>query len=174
MSAKKSSLGLKKIEIADVTAVGLPSSWTELEAVKIGTAVFAETEPSTEDVRIEQKSGIYRSITTEDGVTTLEFELYDVSPANIALLKGGTATTATTLKGSSWKKGSETIDISKAVRATTLDDYVLIIPNGKVIATVNWMLSKSELATVRVKITAQEPLDSTLGEWEMEAPDKTA
>lgn len=172
MAAKESSLGLKKLEIADVVNTGLPSVWTELEDVKIGTASLVESEPSTQDIFIEQKAGVYRNITTQEGVKTLTFELYDVSPANLALLKGGTVTAASESKGSTWKGSTSSVEIEKAVKVTTLDDYVLTIPNGKVVANINWLLTKEDLATVKVTITAQEPLDDTLGDVMVEAPDK--
>lgn len=174
MAANESSLGLKKIELAPVATTGLPTTWEELEDTPIGNSILSETEPTVENIFIEQKKGVYRSITTEDGVTTLTIETYDVSPKNIAKIKGGTATTPTAAKGSTWKGSIETVDINLAVRVTTLDDYVLTIPNGKVVAVINWPLSKSELAKVVITITAQDPLDNTLGALEIEAPDKTS
>src|SRR5690606_7992090 len=171
MPAKESALGLKKIEIADVVASGLPSVWTELEDVKIGTASLVETEASTQNIFIEQSMDVYRNIVTEPGVTTLAFELYDVSPANLALLKGGTASAASSSANSKWKKG-DTISMQKAVKVTTLDDQVITLPNGSLIANINWVLTKGDLATIAVTVTAQKPLDSTLSAIEIEANDK--
>lgn len=174
MAVKESSLGLKKIELADVAETGLPLVWDELEDTPISSGVLSETEPSTENIFVEQKKGVYRTIVTEEGITTLVIETYDVSPANIAKLKGGVVTVATSSKGSTWKGSLETIEINKAVRVTTLDGYILTIPNGKLIAVINWALTKSELAKITITITAQEPLDPTLGLLEIESPDKTS
>lgn len=174
MAASESSLGLKKLEIADVINTGLPTTWVELEDVVIGSAVLAESEPSTEDIFTEQSSQLYRKIVTQDGVKTLTFEVYDVSPANLALLKGGTATAATSSKGSTWQGSTNTVQINKAVKLTTLDNYTITIPNGSVISVLNWTATKQELAKVTVTITALAPKDVTLGDVIVEAPDKTA
>lgn len=174
MAANESSLGLKKIELADVLPTGIPTAWTELEDTPIESATLSETEPTTENIFIEQSKNVYRTITTEDGVMTLVIDTYDVSPANIARLKGGTVTTATSSEGSKWQASNEVVEINKAIKITTLDDYILIIPNGKVVANINWQLTKTALARVTITITAQAPLDPTLGALIVEAPDKTA
>lgn len=164
MASTNSSIGLKKIEIADVVAKGLPTAYTELEDVKIGTAILSETEPTINEIYTEQRPNVYRAVTAQEGVTTLSFEIYDVSPATIAKLKGGTVTAGL------WKGSKNTISITKSVRVTTLDNYVIDIPNGKVVATLNWTLSKEELASISVKITAQEPSDADLGIIQIKSP----
>lgn len=155
MGVENSSLGLKRIGVAEVDAAALPTIFTELEDAQIDSASLTESEPTTEDIRIEQKKGIYRRIETEEGSTVFTVQLYDVSPDNIALLKGGTVTPATAQTGKRWSR-KETVEVTKALELVTLDDYKIYIPNGYVIALITWALAKSALATVTLTITAQE------------------
>ncbi|TDS14727.1 hypothetical protein [Sphingobacterium paludis] len=166
MAVEKSSLGLKRIGIADVLPNALPAAFTELEDAQIDSASVTESEPTTEDVRIEQKKGIYRRIETAEGSTVFTVQLYDVSADNIAALKGGTVTPATAQVGKRWAR-KETVEITKALELVTLDDYKIYIPNGYVIALITWALSKSALATITLTITAQ---DHELGDILIEEP----
>jgi len=157
MAVEKSSLGLKHIGIAAVDPADIPTAWTELEDAKIDSATLTENEPSTEDVRIEQRPGVYRTITTEEGSTEFTVELYDVSTDTIALLKGGAVQPADAAAGigKRWSSRDASFEVAKAVRLETLDGYKVYIPNGKVAATITFALSRTSLATVTVKITAQ-------------------
>jgi len=169
MAVEKSSLGLKKIGIAPVDAAAIPGTWTVLEDAKIGSATLTENEPTTEDIRIEQKASVYRTITTEEGSTEFTVELYDVAADTIALLKGGTVQPADTGAGIGrrWSSKDAAFEVVKAVRLETLDGYKVYIPNGKVSATITFALTRGELATVTVKITAQ---DHALGAVIVEEP----
>lgn len=166
MAVENSSLGLKRIGIANVVASALPTVFTELHDAQIDSASLTESEPTTEDIRIEQKKGIYRRIETEEGSTVFTVQLYDVSPDNIALLKGGTVTPATAEVGKRWAR-TETVEVTKAVQLITLDDYKIYIPNGYVTALITWALSKSALATITLTIAAQ---DHELGDVIIEEP----
>lgn len=156
MAVKNSSLGLKYIGVADVVADAIPSEYTELEDAQIDSASVTENEPSTEDIRIEQKAGIYRTITTEEGSTVFTVQLYDVSVDTIELLKGGTVTAPSAGQGKRWSNKDASFEVNKAVKLITLDDFKLYIPNGKVVALVTFALAKSGLATLTLTITAQD------------------
>lgn len=167
----ESSVGLKKIEIAAVPEAGLPVVWTELKAVKIGSAKLTEAAPSTTDVKIEQKpTSTYRKITTEAGETTLTVELYDVTPDNLVLLKGGSVTGDGDATPKVWKKGVSSAEIQKAVRLTTNDDFVIILPQAHVEAVINWALTVGDLATLSVTFTPLQPTDVTLPSIQIEQP----
>lgn len=156
MGSEKSSLGLKYIGIAEVTPAAVPTTYVELEDAQIDSASVTENEPSTEDIRIEQKSGVYRTIVTEEGSTVFTVQLYDVSVDNLEKLKGGTVTPSAAQIGKRWSNKDSSFEINKALKLETLDGYKLYIPNGKVIALVTFALAKSSLATVTLTITAQD------------------
>ena len=174
--AKESSVGLKKIEIAAVPASGLPTVWTELKAVKIGSAVLSESEDSTTNIKIEQKpKSTYRKVTTEYGESTIAVEVYDVTAANLLLLKGGNVTAAVPgTSGAKWNKGSEAVEIEKAVKLTTFDDFVIIMPQAHVSALINWPLTVGELGSVAITFTALQPDDTTLAELIIQEPTPAA
>jgi len=158
MAVQHSSLGLKYIGVAEVDPAEIPAVYAELEDAKIDSATLTENEPSTEDVRIEQKRGVYRTITTEEGSTVFTVELYDVSADNIARLKGGAVQPAVPADGigKRWSSKDASFEVAKAVRLETLDGYKVYIPNGKVSALVTFQLSRSGLATITLTVTAQQ------------------
>jgi len=162
MGAENSSLGLKYIGVADVTANAVPTVYTELEDAVIDSASVTENEPTTEDIRIEQSRGIYRTITTEEGSTVFAVQLYDVSVDNLELLKGGTVTAPSAGKGKTWSNKDSSFEVNKAVKLETLDGYKLYIPNGRVVALVTFALAKSGLATVSLTITAQDHTEGSV------------
>jgi len=170
MAVEKSSLGLKKIEIADVPATGLPTAWVELEDAQIDSASLTEGEATFEDIYIEQQRDVYRRIETQAGALTFTVQLYDVGADVLNLLKGGTVVPATGTTGKKWKAPTETIQIVKAVRLTSLDDYKFVIPRGQVSALITFALAKSGLATITLTITATKPSDDTLSIVEVEEP----
>jgi len=170
MAVENSSLGLKYIGLGEKLPTGLQETYTELEDAQIDSASLTETDATYEDIRIEQKPGIYRRIVTEEGSIVFTVQLYDVSPDNINLLKGGTVTAATETVGKRWHMSKETVNIQKALKLVTLDDYIIYIPNGFVSALITWNLAKSQLATITLTITAQDVSDEDLGNVIIEEP----
>jgi hypothetical protein len=167
----ESSVGLKKIEIAVPTVTGLPTVWTEIMAAKIGSATFAESAPSKTDIKIEQKPKlVYRRVTTEEGVTTFVVSIYDVSPATLAVLKGGVVTGDGTTTPKTWGKPAEVVDLQKAVKLTTFDDYLITVPLADLQALINWPLTVGDLGSVDLTFTVLSPLDATLLAFSVSAP----
>lgn len=172
MAVIESSVGLKKVEIADVPATGLPTVWTELKAAEIGSATLSESANTTENIKIEQSpSGNYRTIITEYGVKTFVVRLYDVTADNLNKLKGGTVTPAVPgTSGKIWKAPREAVSKNQAVRLTTFDDYKIILPNGFLEALIDWPMTVGALGGVALTVTAQLPADATLSDIEVEEP----
>jgi len=162
MAVENSSLGLKYIGVADVDPLAIPEIYTELEDAQIDSASVTESEPSTEDIRTEQKPGIYRTITTEEGSTVFTVQLYDVSTDNLELLKGGTVTAPAAGKGKRWSNKNASFEVNKALKLETLDGFKYYIPNGKVVALVTFALAKSALATITLTITAQDHAEGSV------------
>lgn len=162
MAVEKSSLGLKYVGVAEVDPLVIPEIYTELEDAQIDSASVTENEPTTEDIRIEQKTGIYRTITTEEGSTVFTVQMYDVSVDNLELLKGGTITPAAAGVGKRWSNKDTKFEVKKALKLETLDGFKLYIPNGRVIALVTFALSKSGLATLTLTITAQDHVEGSV------------
>lgn len=167
----KSSVGLKKIEFADPVAEGLPSVWTTIGDTQIGSASVTETEPTSTDIRIEEKpNSIYRRLTTEGGIEQFAANIYDLSADTILALKGGSVTGDGSSTAKKWSKSQELVTINKAVRITTFDDFVITFPNGLVQATINWPLTVGDLGQIAITVTAQAPLDSDLSDVEITEP----
>lgn len=174
MAVIQSSVGLKKVEIADVPATGLPTTWTELKATEIGSATLSESANTTENIKIEQSpSGTYRTLITEYGVKTFVIRLYDVTADNLNKLKGGTVVPGGAGKGKTWKAPREAVSKNQAVRLTTFDDYKIILPNGFLEALIDWPMTVGALGGVALTITAQLPADTSLSDIEVEEPVST-
>lgn len=167
MAVQNSSLGLKSLKIADVVAAALPAAFdVELYDAQVGSASVTETEPTTENIQIEQKRGTYRKITTADGETTYTVQLYDLSTDQIQAVKGGTVAPATAEVGKRWSR-TEQVEINKAVEIVTLDDFKIIFPNAHVSALITWPTTKGALGTITVTFTAQ---DHPMGDVIVEEP----
>lgn len=156
MAVENSSLGLKSLKIAEVDPAALPSAYPiELKDAQVDSASVSETEPSVENIRIEQKKGIYRRIVTEEGVITYTIQLYDLSVDQIVAVKGGTVTPATATVGKRWGR-TETVQMNKAMQLVTLDDFKIYFPNANVLALITWPTSRTALGTITVTFTAQD------------------
>ncbi|PVH26299.1 phage tail tube protein [Sphingobacterium corticibacter] len=156
MAVEKSSLGLKYIGISNVSTTPFSATYKELEDAQIDSASLTESEPTTEDIYIEQKTNVYRNITTQMGSTVFTVQLYDVSADTLNLLKGGTVSAPTASVGKRWSNKNTNFEVTKALKLITLDGFIGYIPNGKVTANVTFSLAKSALATVTLTITAQD------------------
>lgn len=167
MAVENSSLGLKSIKIADVVANGLPTSFTvEIPDAQIDSATVTETEPTREDIRTEQRKGVYRRITTEDGSVSYTVQTYDLSTDQLEALKGGTVTPATATVGKRWGR-TEQVEMRKAVEIITLDDFKILFPNADVMALITWPTAKGALGTLTITFTA---LDHPMGDVIIEEP----
>ena len=156
MAVENSSLGLKSIKIAEVNPLAIPDAYpVELYDAQVDSATIAETEPTVEDIRIEQKKGIYRRIVTEEGAVTYTIQLYDLSVDQISAVKGGTVTPATATVGKRWGR-TETAELKKALELVTLDDFKIYFPNAHVLALITWPTSRTALGTITITFTAQD------------------
>lgn len=167
----KSSVGLKKIEIADPVSSGLPETWVEIEAAQIGSWSLTETEPTKTILRVEQKpNSVFRELTTEPGIENLAGEIYDLSADTMLAVKGGAVTGDGTSTPKQWGKSETLSTIMKAVRVTTFDDHVIVFPNASVQATFNWPLTVGDAGRIALSFTPQAPLDDSLQEVMISEP----
>lgn len=170
--SKESSVGLKKIEVADVPATGLPTTWIELKAAVIGTATLSESAATKTPLRIEQApQGVYRNLTTEYGVKTFVVSLYDVSADNLNKLKGGTVTPAVPgTSGKIWKSGRDVVNKEQAVRMTTSDGFIIILPRTDFEALIDWPMTVGDAGKVALTFTALLPADESLSDIQVQEP----
>lgn len=159
MAVENSSLGLKYIGISDVSPNPFDATYTELEDAQIDSASVTESEATTENIFIEQRSTVYRNITTQEGSTVFTVNLYDVSVDTLSRLKGGVVTAPSAGAGKRWSKKGASFEVTKALKLITLDNFILWIPNGKVVANIAFTLAKTALATVSLTITAQDHVE---------------
>lgn len=166
MAVENSSLGLKYFGLAPVPTGGtLPADgdFVEIGDTQTGNATFAETEPTLENVEIEQQPGTYRVIETASGVITYTMSTYDVSPETLQELKGGDIIPAAAGRGQGWKMGSTAININRCAKLITLDDVEIYVPNARVTGLFNFATQKGALATIQVSLTVQNPGNTALG-----------
>lgn len=167
MAVENSSIGLKSIKIADVDPAAIPTIFSlELEDAQVGSATVTETEPTKENIYIEQKKGVYRRITTQEGEVSYTIQLYDLSTDQIESVKGGTVTPATATVGKRWGR-TEQVEIKKALELITLDDFKIYFPNADVSALITWPTTKTALGTITITFTA---LDHPAGDIVIEEP----
>ena len=156
MAKEDNIRGVEKIEI------GLPGdgvvggSLTEFKAVVLNSLSLTGSEANEETIKTEQDDS-YLSINTDSTPATSTFKLYEVTGASAVMLMGG-----------SWDAGSKTWSAPKtapnkylSVVITDIAGNKITFPYAKVSAKFEGNITKGELLSVDITITANTPISST-------------
>ncbi|MEZ2446125.1 hypothetical protein AB6805_30630 [Chitinophaga sp. RCC_12] len=155
MAVAKARIGLSKIEFGDVAGDGgMGTVLAEFGATVSQTAVLANESPTVTDFPIEEQSAPFYSVSI-DGKTTLAWSSYNVEPASLVLVKGGTVTTDAS--GTTWNAPNETPNMEKSLKVTMKDGTVVQVPRGKIDAVFQWNFQKDKLAQVDLTYTILLP-----------------
>jgi len=156
MGIAKRRIGLKKIEFGDVAIDGgMGTVLTEFGATVSDTAVLANEAPQITDFLIEEQTTPFYTA-SEDGKITVKWSSYNVEPASLLRVKGGTVTTDAS-GNSTWNAPDETPNIEVSTKITTKDGTIITIPRGKIDAVITWNLQKKKLAQVDNTLTVLKP-----------------
>lgn len=165
----KARVGLKKFEFGSVAVDGgMGTALSEFGATVSDTAILANESPTTTDFNIEQQSTPFYTV-TEDGKLTIKLSSYDVEPASLVRVKGGTVTTDPS-GNSTWNAPDETPIIEVSVKVTTKDGTIITVPRAKVDAVFNYNLQKKKLAQVDLTFTALMPTKSGVPQLSITTP----
>ncbi len=164
--------GLVSLKISDIDpATGLAAAGTEKELkddVYRDTFDVTEEDGTTTDHFSEMNVDPEISF-NEDGAMNLMMEVMDTSVDNLALLKGGEVVVDVEGKRI-WSKPKANIQIEKHIEIETQDGYKMIIPRGKVMATINNKVRRNGIGLIKVKIRPLNPLVDGLAAFDMVEP----
>jgi hypothetical protein len=151
----KYSVGCSKIEMGNIAVDGgIGTSLTDIGEIYQGTAQVNGAAPAVTDHFSEQSDDPIVSVAVK-GKTTVKFTIVDVTPANLVLFLGGTASGTT--PAFKWAAPSVAPAIEQSLKITTKQGYVIAIPRARISANINWMLGKTDLAKVEVEATVMTP-----------------
>lgn len=155
MATAKARIGLKSIEFGDVAADGgMGTVLAEFGATVSQTALLSNEAPTVTDFPIEEQSVPFYSVSV-DGKTTIAWSSYNVEPASLVLVKGGTVTSDAS--GTTWNAPDETPNIEKSLKVTMKDGTIVTVPRCKVDAVFQWNFQKDKLAQVDLTFTILKP-----------------
>jgi hypothetical protein len=153
--------GIKSVKYGAVVATGdgfaMPasadmSSWAYTVQ---GSLTISEDESTTTEFFVEEVSTPVHSIVTDPGKLNLTWRAYDMTPALIAVMKGGEAATGS---GEDYYYGPTTIDsLEMSLEVTTTNNIVFEIPRASCLARFDSVLGRENLLEMEVKATALAP-----------------
>lgn len=153
----KKSIGLSKIEMGDIAVDGgMGTVLTQIGATVSDTAVLANDAPTVTDFNIEEQDDPFFSQSTP-GKRTVKWDSYNVDPATLPQLVGGTYTAATETDGAKWEAPATAPVIEQSLKITTKDGWVITIPRGTVDVQMEWNFQKTKLAVLHITYTILTP-----------------
>ena len=153
--------GIKSVKYGAVVATGdgfaMPASGdlTPWAYTVQGSLTISEDESTTTEFYVEEVTTPIHSIVTDPGKLTMTWRAYDMTPALIAVMKGGTAATGS---GEDYYYGPESVEaIEKSLEVTTTNDIVFEIPRASCLSRFDSVLGRENLLEMEVKATALAP-----------------
>lgn len=153
--------GIKSVKYGDVVATGsgfeMPASGdlTPWAYTVQGSLTISEDESTTTEFYVEEVTTPVHSIVTDPGKLTMTWRAYDMTPALIAVMKGGATGTGS---GEEYYYGPESVEaIEKSLEITTTNDIVFEIPRASCLSRFDSVLGRENLLEMEVKATALAP-----------------
>jgi hypothetical protein len=154
----KYSFGLKTVKFGTPTGTAtMPTTLEQFAMTVKGSLKLSESDPSLKEFTVEEQSSPVEQVISEDSKLTVEWQCYDISPAIISKVKGGTVTAGT--NDDTWAAPSSSSIIKLALQIETPGGIKINIPRASVVARFDGTIGKEELLTMSVKVTALDPGD---------------
>ncbi|WP_343302848.1 hypothetical protein AAHN97_14985 [Chitinophaga niabensis] len=152
----KVKIGLKLLEMGPIAVDGgMGTVLTPLACTVVDTALLTSEAATVTDFPIEEEDDPYYTSSVA-GKKTLTFSSYDMDPASLVRVLGGSATTDAS-GNNIYEAPSATPVIEQSFRLTDQKGNITEIPRGKVDAIIQQKFQKSGLAQVDVTVTVLKP-----------------
>ncbi|MDO6388997.1 hypothetical protein Q4E40_02575 [Pontibacter sp. BT731] len=157
MADKKVSFGLTSIQSGPIEADGGMSTSLseEFGYTVLGTAVLETTEPSTEDIGIEESDAPIMQLVSEPGKWTIAFHTYNVSPEAMVAAFGGTITGVA--PNQVWTAPTSRPSIERSVKVTTKSGMTIDMARVSLSAKATMNFDKNQLGKLEMTGTVLEP-----------------
>ena len=142
------------------TTNSMPSSMTTLPNTVKGSVIIDETEGSTTEFFVDQQFAPVKSVKTEEGKLTATMQFYDMTFANIAALKGGTA------DASGYTPATGYVTVEKAIKMTLDSGHTLDMYNASLITRIVGGGGRDKMFALECKATPQLTADNA-GSWKL-------
>lgn len=165
--AEKKIWGLKSITIGDIAVDGgMGTVLTEIFGATVkGTAVLESTEPTIEDIEIEESDLAYDSIVTEGAEINLRASTYNVSAATMKKLFGGTITGTAPYETWTAPVDGQTVTIEQSVVAETRTGIKFNFVRMKLIGTLEVTFQKERLGQINWTGKVLIPTKAATAPW---------
>ena len=125
--------------------------------IEKGSFQWGGTSPETIDVEAEQvPSAPVLTLLQKNGTIAPQFNLIQLSPANLQAVMGGTLSSS----NKKWNAPSDLVSVEGSVKITTHSGAVIDIPNAKVQANLSGNLSLTEVSKIQVTLKVLAPSGS--------------
>jgi len=142
---------------------GMGTSLTELLGATVkDSASLIYTEPSVEDIEIEESDDPYDQIVTTAGKWELKMNSYNVSAKTMGNVVGGTYTAGTSGAPDTWESPDQLVQQEKSFKVTTRSGMVIDMPRVKYLAVPQFDFAKSKLGTINLTGTPLKPTKAGL------------
>ncbi len=167
MAAEKYVYGIKKIKFGKPTGTSsvptganAPTAWAQTVA---GSLVLSEDEATTKDFNVEEVTTPVKTIVTSVGALTATWRSYDMTPALVAVVKGGVATSTGTGTGKrAVFQGPETVKaLDLYLEIETDNDVVFRIFKAATLYRFDSGVGKENLLEGEIRAIAQDPGDGS-------------
>lgn len=163
--SRKVGWGLTSITVGDIAGDGgMGTVLTELfGSTVLGSATLSSTEPSREDIKVEELSDPIGSITTDEGTLELRFSTYNIEPLVLEALFGGTVTGVG--DAAVWTAPSSQPEVEMSVEVRTKSGITIQIPRMKLVAQMELSFDKGRYGQINIIGTVLAP--TKVGEAKM-------
>ena len=145
--------GIKSVKFGTPTGLAtMPGTLTAWAQTVEGTFTLAESEDTLKSFKVEETATPVLTIVSEAGEMTLTWSAYDLSPAIIAIVKGGTATGST-----KWAAPATKPTISLAIEVETTDGAKFNIYKTSIFSTFDGAVTRGDLLQMKTKAVVQDP-----------------
>lgn len=162
MAQEKYAHGIASVKFGTPTGTasmpGTLNAWAQTVA---GSMTLSEDEATLKDFKVEETTTPIKTVVTDSGGLTAKWRGYDLTPALVAVVKGGTAGTGGTGATAyvSYAGPVQVVAVDLALEITTVDDVVFEIYNCAVVARFDGSISRENLLEIEVTASAQDPGD---------------
>ncbi|GAA0561545.1 hypothetical protein [Chitinophaga japonensis] len=154
--AAKAEIGLKQFLMGDIAGDGgMGTSLTELGPTVTDTAILSDEAPTTTDFNVEEYDYPFYSEITP-GKSTVALSVYDVEPASLVRVLGGTASIDAS-GNNVWEAPRTAPIIEQSVRLITKKGGTVDIPHARISAIKQFNFRKTALFQVELTITILLP-----------------
>jgi len=162
MAVEKYGYGIKSIKFGTPTGSNtMPVTLTLWAQTVRGSFTLSEEAAQTKQYKVEEATAPIKETVTDAGALTGKWRAYDLSPALIAVVKGGVATTPAAPTAHTYDGPVSVVPLELALEVVTTNNITINIYKASVLARFDGSLSAEDLLQIEVTAKALDPGNGT-------------